>query len=592
MIVKWKEGFEVVYARRLSRAGESAFKRATANLFYKVLGRMSSVTIPADVGDFRLIDRKVLDALRRMPGQDHFIRGMIAWLGFRQTANVIGSLCRAFALGPERPEPKFDRGRKMISSYFERSGIYVFLISFACMYYFAGAPLLLGHNDLGWHLAAGDLIRDRGSVPLHDPWSFTAEGRQWFNLSWLWDVAASVIFQYASFGGLTLFIVACGAAIVGYLTSVCLSSGASAIAVCISVLSACLLYPAFASYPTIYLAASPNIATTLFSIIFYGECLKRTRCVFLLPPIMVLWANLHGGFLLGLLIVGVFCGVALLRRDWVNFRIYSLVGSGCFVATLINPLGWHIYEGLTTVLGHFSQAYVAEWQPYYRNITVPGSVPSIVYILIFIALELRYRGFFLLEPRLLSWLLLFLGLYQFRYMSFFFLFSTVPLALHLDRLLPTQPNNSRVGRPLLTAGIVAACALPLVYMHDDSALGLPQMLSEQDVLYLQTHFPHARLLNLWNYGEILIFYNRGKIPVFVDGRAGTAYPDDLLRDYFKLQMGRSEVDETAWDAVLEKYQIDTVLWPKAHEELRRLLAGKRGWKEAYTGLYASIYVKP
>jgi polyisoprenyl-phosphate glycosyltransferase len=85
MIAKWKEGFEVVYARRLSRAGESAFKQATANLFYKLLERMSSVGIPADVGDFRLIDRKVLEALRSMPEQDRFLRGMIAWLGFRQT---------------------------------------------------------------------------------------------------------------------------------------------------------------------------------------------------------------------------------------------------------------------------------------------------------------------------------------------------------------------------------------------------------------------------------------------------------------------------------------------------------------------------
>ena len=85
MIAKWKEGYEVVYARRLSRAGESKFKRATAHLFYKVLGRMSSVTIPADVGDFRLIDRKVLNALRSMPEQDRLVRGMIAWLGFRQT---------------------------------------------------------------------------------------------------------------------------------------------------------------------------------------------------------------------------------------------------------------------------------------------------------------------------------------------------------------------------------------------------------------------------------------------------------------------------------------------------------------------------
>lgn len=85
LIAKWEEGYEVVYARRLSRAGESPFKRTTAHLFYRVLSRMASVRIPADVGDFRLIDRKVLDVLRRMPERDRFVRGMIAWLGFRQT---------------------------------------------------------------------------------------------------------------------------------------------------------------------------------------------------------------------------------------------------------------------------------------------------------------------------------------------------------------------------------------------------------------------------------------------------------------------------------------------------------------------------
>lgn len=85
LIAKWQEGYDVVYARRLSRAGESPFKRSTAHLFYRMLSRIASVHIPADVGDFRLIDRKVLDALREMPERDRFVRGMIAWLGFRQT---------------------------------------------------------------------------------------------------------------------------------------------------------------------------------------------------------------------------------------------------------------------------------------------------------------------------------------------------------------------------------------------------------------------------------------------------------------------------------------------------------------------------
>lgn len=86
MIARWKDGFQVVYAKRLSRAGETAFKRATANLFYKLLNGLTHVEIPRDVGDFRLIDRKVLDAFKAMPERDRFVRGMFAWLGFRQTS--------------------------------------------------------------------------------------------------------------------------------------------------------------------------------------------------------------------------------------------------------------------------------------------------------------------------------------------------------------------------------------------------------------------------------------------------------------------------------------------------------------------------
>jgi hypothetical protein len=488
-------------------------------------------------------------------------------------------------------DSKFDRGSRTITSYLQRFGIYIFLISFACVYYLSNASLLLGHYDLGWHLAAGDLIRDRGSIPFQDPWSFTLADKQWYNLSWLWDVIASVLFQYTKFSGLVLFTVACGAVIVGYLASACSRSGASPVAVCISVFFACLLYPSFATPPNNYLAVSPNTSTMLFCVIFYGECLKRTRW-FLLPVMMVLWANLHGGFSLGFLIIGIFCGAALLRRDWTNFKVYSFAGVGCFIAMFINPLGWHIYNGSAATLGHFAQANITEWQSYYSNMTMPGSIPGIIYILIFIGFELHYRARhpIPLESRLLSWLFLFLGFYQFRYMSFFFLFSAIPLALHIDRLLPKQLNDFQIQRSLLAAGIVGVCALPLTFMQVEPALGLPEMLSEQDALYLKAHFSHARLLNNWNVGGLLIFRTQGGVPVFVDGRAATAYPDALLRDYFKLS--EWEIDETAWDTVLEKYQIDSVLWVKAHEGLRRFLVDKRGWKEQYTGLYESIYVKP
>ena len=71
----------------------------------------------------------------------------------------------------------------MIGSTFQKSGLYIFLIAAACVYYVLNAPLLLGHYDLGWHLAAGDLIRDQGKIPFQDSWSFTSAGKQWFNLS-------------------------------------------------------------------------------------------------------------------------------------------------------------------------------------------------------------------------------------------------------------------------------------------------------------------------------------------------------------------------------------------------------------------------
>lgn len=86
MIAKWKEGFEVVYARRVRREGETWFKRVTANVFYRLLARMTAVDIPRDVGDFRLVGRKALETFKRMPERDRFVRGMFGWMGFKQTA--------------------------------------------------------------------------------------------------------------------------------------------------------------------------------------------------------------------------------------------------------------------------------------------------------------------------------------------------------------------------------------------------------------------------------------------------------------------------------------------------------------------------
>jgi polyisoprenyl-phosphate glycosyltransferase len=86
MLARWREGYEVVYGRRVHRAGESRFKILSAKVFYRLLDRLSEIRMPLDVGDFRLIDRKVVEALRQMPEQARYLRGMVTWTGFRQVA--------------------------------------------------------------------------------------------------------------------------------------------------------------------------------------------------------------------------------------------------------------------------------------------------------------------------------------------------------------------------------------------------------------------------------------------------------------------------------------------------------------------------
>jgi dolichol-phosphate mannosyltransferase len=86
MLARWREGNHVAYAKRTERTGETAFKLWTARIFYRLVQRISRVSIPSDTGDFRLMDRRVVDAFLRMPEQDRFLRGMVSWVGFRQVA--------------------------------------------------------------------------------------------------------------------------------------------------------------------------------------------------------------------------------------------------------------------------------------------------------------------------------------------------------------------------------------------------------------------------------------------------------------------------------------------------------------------------
>jgi glycosyltransferase involved in cell wall biosynthesis len=88
LATRWREGYDVVYAVRDAREGETRFKRATATAFYRAFNRISEVEVPVDAGDFRLVDRRALDVFSQMRESNRFVRGMFSWIGFRQTGVV------------------------------------------------------------------------------------------------------------------------------------------------------------------------------------------------------------------------------------------------------------------------------------------------------------------------------------------------------------------------------------------------------------------------------------------------------------------------------------------------------------------------
>jgi dolichol-phosphate mannosyltransferase len=85
MLIKWRDGYQVVYAQRRTRKGESFFKKLTASWFYRILNSLTNIEIPVDTGDYRLMDRRVVDHINNLPERSRFLRGLVCWVGFKRT---------------------------------------------------------------------------------------------------------------------------------------------------------------------------------------------------------------------------------------------------------------------------------------------------------------------------------------------------------------------------------------------------------------------------------------------------------------------------------------------------------------------------
>ncbi|NVK04443.1 MAG: glycosyltransferase family 2 protein [Flavobacteriia bacterium] len=154
---KYKEGFNVVYAKRNKRNGENVFKKVTAKLFYRLLNKLTSVDIPVDTGDFRLIDRKVLTYLKQMPEHNKFLRGQIAWLGMNQTEVLYDREARAHGTTGYTFKKMLSLAITGITSFSDsplrlvtRLGLWISLLSFLLILYALYAHFIAHETITGW----------------------------------------------------------------------------------------------------------------------------------------------------------------------------------------------------------------------------------------------------------------------------------------------------------------------------------------------------------------------------------------------------------------------------------------------------------
>lgn len=154
---KYQEGYDVVYAKRKERKGESAFKKVTAKLFYRTLKRITAIDIPLDTGDFRLIDRKVVDYLNHMPEQNKFLRGQIAWLGFKQTEVLFNRDKRKYGKTGYSLDKMIRFAMDGITSFSDKPlqivtklGLFISFVSFIIILYAIYSHFILNRTIAGW----------------------------------------------------------------------------------------------------------------------------------------------------------------------------------------------------------------------------------------------------------------------------------------------------------------------------------------------------------------------------------------------------------------------------------------------------------
>ncbi len=408
----------------------------------------------------------------------------------------------------------------------------------------ANAPVFLD-PDTAWHLASGDLIRATGAIPLHDSWSFTAQGETWYNLSWLFDSALSFIFAHGGFSAVYSLTILTFSLSATLMTGHCVRHGASPIAVL-----ALLIPMTFVLFTGTL--ARPNMCSVLLTAIAYQTLhayreAPRFRVLLILLPLVALWANLHGGFTFVFPLIGFFLVEAIIRRDHKTRRDYLAIFALCLLASLLNPYGIKVYYGAFKTLTAAFNSYLIEWKP----VEIGHNMEMTALLIIVLLAGNFFDGRIALPDRLLAIFMIVMALGSLRHSLLAALLTLPYLSLRITHIM----EDSKMGGRMHTAGLllmqdmrkpdvrklaafmalIACAVISLPWPRDQilkEPVGFPKKhFPVKEAAFIEKHYPRLRFLNSYNIGGYLDYLWRGKVKVFVDGRANSLYSDEFLNDY-------------------------------------------------------------
>lgn len=478
-----------------------------------------------------------------------------------------------------------------------------------------GVGWVLTDSDTGWHIRTGESILCSGRIPKADIFSFTMTGRPWVAWEWLSEVLMAVAHHWGGLAGVVgLAILVLGA------TSVCVykaaveESGHRLIAITLTWLAM--------SASTIHWLARPHLVTPLMAAIFCRilnrvERKRDPTFLWALPLWMILWTNLHGGFFVGILLIGTYAigsgAEELLRGSqadaWARSRKYVLTALGCGLASLINPYGYRLHIHVAEYLGtSFYFARISEFQ------SIDFHSFAAAYFETLLVLAIAAAAWHLRSGRLIDVFLLLswshFALFSARNIPIFavVVVPAVGLAMrewlerchwwnHFKASLEDVESGLRLladrfrTRTSHLAPCFAALALALLLTHpghwkplhagfDDSRFPV----DAATFLSQQRPLSSFRFYSSWQWGGYLIYRLWPSLRVFDDGRTdfyGPRFVNEGLRVWDA---------NPDWSRILDRYQVNAALLP-VDSALISVMRESADWKPVYQDRVAVLFAK-